>query len=230
MGIVMGAKPESSFADPLGLLSDCHRRIKRFLHTLIVLVEQTQDADAVADRERNEENEEGRGHLSFGRTVLNAEQRHALEVALRYFQEASPRHTRDEEESLFPKLRACGSGAASAALEAMEALEADHDRADAGHAEVENLGRKWLAEGRLTHQETAHMAEVLQSLQSLYQNHIQIEDMQIFPLAARLLDAETIQSIGREMAERRGINLDTVPDLKLHCPTQRTHSHDITTA
>ncbi len=227
MGIVIGAKPESSFADPLCLLSDCHRRIEKFLHTLIVIVQQTQEGTQIADRERVEENEGGGVHLSIVYPPLNAEQRQALEVALRYFREASPRHTLDEEESLFPKLRACGGGAAQDALDAVDALEADHDRAEAGHAEVEQLGQKWLAEGRLSRSESARMAEVLQSLQSLYQTHIQVEDTQIFPLAADVLDAPTIQAIGREMAERRGIDLDTLPDLKLHCPTRRVKSLDI---
>jgi len=215
-GIQIGEEPDSSFANPLGLLSDCHRRIEKFLHTLIVIVQQAQDSAQIEDRERVEENEGGGVHLSIGQVALNAEQRQALEVALRYFREASPRHTLDEEESLFPKLHACRDEAAQDALTAMEILEADHDRAEAGHAEVEHLGQKWLAEGRLTRQETARMADVLQSLQRLYQKHIQIEDAQIFPMAARLLDSETIQVIGREMAERRGIDLDNLPDLKLH--------------
>jgi len=186
-----------------------------------VIVEQARDSAQIEDRERVEENEGGGVHLSIGRAALTAEQRQALEVALRYFREASPRHTRDEEESLFPKLRACGDGAAQDALDAVEALEADHDRAEAGHAEVEHLGRTWLAEGGLTRKETARMADVLQSLQSLYRKHIRIEDTQIFPLAAKVLDAPTIQAIGREMAERRGINWDALPDLKPRCPTRR---------
>ena len=159
---------------------------------------------------------------------LTAEQRQALEVALRYFREAYPRHTRDEKESLFPKLRACGSRAAQPAFDAVDALEADHERAEAGHAEVKHLERKWLDEGRMTRTERSRLADVLGSLQSLYQNHIQIEDTRIFPLAAHLLDAQTIQGVGRQMAERRGIDLDALPDLKLHCPTRRAGSHDIT--
>ena len=31
MPITIGAAPEGSFAEPLRLLSDCHRRIERFL-------------------------------------------------------------------------------------------------------------------------------------------------------------------------------------------------------
>ncbi len=197
MAIQIGAKPESSFAEPLGLLSDCHRRIEKFLHTLMVVTERAAGG------------------------TLDAEQRQALEVALRYFQEAAPRHTRDEEESLFPKLRALDDPRAREALAAMDALEADHDAADIGHAQVDRLGRRWLAVGTLPPPETVQLAETLQRLQALYKQHIAVEDTRVFPLAAQVLDAAAIRAVGREMAERRGLNLDTLPDLKLHCPTRR---------
>ena len=197
MAIQIGAKPESSFADPLGLLSDCHRRIEKFQRHLTLVTERARGG------------------------ALDAEQRQALEVALRYFQEAAPRHTRDEEDSLFPCLRAAGGLDAEAALAALDALEADHDTADAGHAIVDRLGRKWLAEDSLPPEETALLGETLQRLQTLYQRHIAVEDTRLFPLAAQILDASAIQTVGHEMAERRGIDLDTLPDLKLRCPTKR---------
>ena len=77
MRITIGAKQESGFDDPIGLLGDCHRRIEQFLSILV----------AVADQARG------------GR--LNHDQRIALETGLRYFREAAPKHTADEEESLF---------------------------------------------------------------------------------------------------------------------------------
>jgi hypothetical protein len=35
MPIVIGAKRESDFTDPTGMLGDCHRRIDRFLNVLV---------------------------------------------------------------------------------------------------------------------------------------------------------------------------------------------------
>lgn len=35
MPVTIGAKRESDFTDPLGMLSDCHRRVERFLQALI---------------------------------------------------------------------------------------------------------------------------------------------------------------------------------------------------
>lgn len=40
MPIEIGQKLESDFRNPLGLLSDCHRRIERFLNALIVIAEE----------------------------------------------------------------------------------------------------------------------------------------------------------------------------------------------
>ncbi len=84
MPVVIGAKPESGFRDPIGLLTDCHRRVERFLSVLVQVGAQTQGGS------------------------LTSEQRTALETALRYFRDAAPKHTADEEESLFPRLRAAG--------------------------------------------------------------------------------------------------------------------------
>ncbi len=200
MSIKIGAKPESSFENPLGLLSDCHRRIERFLRQLIVITEQAQGG------------------------ALAEEQRKALDNALRYFREAAPRHTHDEEESLFPKLRACESDAVQEAFAAIDALEADHQAADARHREVEELGQRWLTEGQLSAEETQRLAGVLTSLQLLYQTHIRVEDTQIFPLAGKVLNETDLKAVGREMAARRGIDLSKLPDLNLRCPTRNTPS------
>ena len=88
-------------------MSDCHRRIEHFLHLLIVVTQQAR-----------------------GRT-LSTEQRDAMEVALRYFEEAEPKHTADEEESLFPRLRASQHPKAPEALALTVALRArEVDRSD----------------------------------------------------------------------------------------------------
>ena len=79
MLIQIGAE-SSSFMDPIGLMSDCHRRIEMFLNTL------SEAADCTG---RSLKEEEGR----------------ALDAALRYFREAAPKHNADEEQSLFPRLR-----------------------------------------------------------------------------------------------------------------------------
>ena len=48
MPVVIGGKPESSFADPIGLLGDCHRRIERFLAVLVEVSAQANGGPLVA--------------------------------------------------------------------------------------------------------------------------------------------------------------------------------------
>jgi hypothetical protein len=64
------------------LLGDCHRRVERFLAVLVHVAEQAHGEPFTGER------------------------RTAWDTALRYFREAAPKHTTDEEESLFPRLRA----------------------------------------------------------------------------------------------------------------------------
>ncbi len=181
MPVVIGARPDSGFADPLGLLTDCHRRIERFLGVLV----------RVAARAGG---------------PLEVEERSALETALRYFREAAPKHTADEEESLFPRLRARHDGATEPLLARVEALEREHVRAGQIHGEVDRLGQAWLERGALSENEAARLRDLLAELEQIYRGHIAVEDEHVFPAAAQLLASDERRAIGREMAARRGLN------------------------
>jgi hemerythrin-like domain-containing protein len=181
MPIVIGAKPESDFADPIGLLTDCHRRIERFLSVLVRV-----SADAKGG-------------------PLTPEQRSAWETALRYFREAAPKHTADEEHTLFPRLRRLDNPEAMAVIACVDALEADHARADKSHAEVERLGQIWLTSGSLRAAEAEQLAAILAELTDLYREHIAIEEREVFPVAANLLPKPERAAVGMEMAQRRGL-------------------------
>ena len=196
MPIVIGAAPESDFSDPLGLMSDCHRRIERFLDVLLVVAA------------------EGAGR------ELSAAQREGLDVALRYFRKAGPLHTEDEEESLFPRLRQQGGEDLLAIMDKIERLEEDHRKAAALHAEVSRLGEKWLEEGVLSPQEAGGLSESLWNLRLLYQAHIAIEDYQLFPAASVTLAPSLIAVIGREMAVRRHVDPDVEQTLS-RCAARR---------
>jgi hemerythrin-like domain-containing protein len=136
--------------------------------------------------------------------ALDTRQREALEAALRYFREAAPRHTADEEESLFPKMRAHGGELAREALEKIAALEADHIRAKHSHDIVEQLGSEWLRNGALAGTQVNELVAHLYGLQKIYERHIAVEDEEIFPLAGKVLDSATLREVGQEMAARRG--------------------------
>jgi hemerythrin-like domain-containing protein len=178
--IQIGQKPSPTFQQPLELLSDCHRRVESFLRDLILVAEQARGGD------------------------LNPQQRAALETALRYFREAAPKHTADEEESLFPRMRGLGGTATREALAKIQALEADHQVAKVGHDAIEQLGQTWLTRGQLSADETARLIQQLRELTLIYERHIAIEDNEIFPLARTVFDAAVLREVGREMAARRG--------------------------
>lgn len=180
MPIAIGQAPESDFRDPLGVLSDCHRRIARFLEMLITVAEEARGGD------------------------LESEQRQALEVALKYFREAAPKHTADEEDSLFPRMRTrVGDSGKRSAL--MRLLQADHLAVVERHHTVDELGHAWLRDGLLAAEDAARLLEVLRGLRETYQEHIEIEETKLFPLAATVLTSVDLREIGKEMAHRRGL-------------------------
>ncbi|MCC6291544.1 MAG: hemerythrin domain-containing protein [Bryobacterales bacterium] len=188
MPIVIGAKQESSFGDPVGLLTDCHRRIERFLGVL------------------------GRVCELAGGGPLTTEQRGALDTALRYFREAAPKHTADEEKTLFPRLRTLDSPAAKAILARVDELEAQHGVADESHAEIDRLGMAWLTAGNLTPEDAGRMASQIAALREMYKGHIAAEEREVFPVASAEFDQAARDAMGGEMAARRGQQWPAAPD------------------
>jgi hemerythrin-like domain-containing protein len=181
MPIAIGAKPRSTFTDPIGLLTDCHRRIELFLAVLAHVSAQARGGP------------------------LSREEREAVEKALRYFREGATKHTADEEETLFPRLRSIERPDWRAVLEKTGALEDQHEEAKRGHAEIEHLGRKWLTAGSLTLADRTRFAELVADLGDLYRGHIAVEEQEVFPMAWAVLPRSELEAMGREMAARRGL-------------------------
>lgn len=197
--IQINAPREHTFAEPLGLLSDCHRRIEKFLEQLLRVTRTTAGGQ------------------------LNEVQRSALATALAYFRQAAPLHTADEEASLFPRLRTLaenGNETARQALAIMERLEQDHDAADKRHAVIDELGTRWLEHDALGSNETAQLEGELAQLRAFYAAHIAVEDKELFPLAGKILDDAQVETIGREMATRRGVDFNA-PDAMQRCSSRR---------
>jgi len=179
---MIGDKPESSFADPMGLLTDCHRRIERFLSVLVQVSTQAHGSS------------------------LTSEQHVALQTALRYFREAAPRHTADEEETLFPRLRSLDRPELKTLLQKINSLESDHARAGRSHSEVDRLGQEWLASGSLERGDAERFARLVDELAGLYREHIGTEERELFPAAAAVLEASQREVMGREMRARRDLH------------------------
>lgn len=173
MAVKIG-QAEPGFEDPIGLLAACHRRIERFLGVLCRAAEAYDGAD------------------------LDAATRASLTTALRYFREAAPHHTEDEEEDLFPMLAGSEDGIAT--------LQDEHRHAEDLHAQVDRLGAAWLEKGWLTENELASLRTALRELASLYEAHIAFEEKAVFPAARRVLGKAELREMGRHMAARRGVN------------------------
>lgn len=179
MPVQIGATTHS-FASPTGLLTDCHRRVETFLGAL----------QAAAQR---------------AGTALSADDAKSLANALRYFREAAPKHTADEEESLFPRLRRMSDPELQQALAELDRLEADHRWAEPLHRTVEELGQRWVASGRLEEKEAGQFRGAVEELARMYRRHIDVEEKLVFPVAARVLPEPAKAEIAQEMAKRRGV-------------------------
>ena len=190
MAIVIGAKPESGFDDPMGLMADCHRRIERFLETLRAV------AQNAAGRELSEE--EGR----------------AVGTALTYFRDAAPRHTADEEDSLFPRMRAAASCDVISTLTQISELDADHKRAAMLHQSTDSTFNRWLRERKLAPNESQQLQADLRTLCHIYKKHIAVEESIVFPLARRILNSSAQLAMGEEMKCRRGISSGAEPTVR----------------
>jgi len=173
MGIQIGAKPDSGFDDPIGMLKDCHRRIEQFLRMLCLVAERAA----------------GRG--------LNEEEASAVKASLHYFCTGGPRHTADEEQSLFPRMRA-ESGA-----DDLVRLEDDHQTADTLHAKVEALYNMWLSDGALKPADQQALLHATGKLAELYAAHIDVEESVVFPHAAKTLSPAALAAMGEEFRARR---------------------------
>src|SRR5579872_2852638 len=158
MPVSIGAS-ENTFANPIGLLSDCHRRIERFLQALLTVTTDVKGGS------------------------LDAAHRQALDVAPKYFRHAAPNHTADEEDDLFPMLRQMERLRVTGILAHLDRLEDEHESAAAWHREVEEIGERWLQQDRLTGEDAALLKTLLTSLSDMYRSHIAVEDQEVFPIA-----------------------------------------------
>ena len=170
-------EPTPGFEDPLGVLRACHRRIAERLDLLerLPAYVEMHGADASAQS--------------------------AAQRVLDYFDRAAVHHHEDEEEDLFPLLRAARGRAGwdDRVLASLEQLTLEHERLAWRWAQV-RLSLAVLARGRRV--ATLRTEDLVRA----YRAHMAVEDELIFPLAARLLDSGELQRLGTAMQKRRGLS------------------------
>jgi len=133
--------------------------------------------------------------------ALTTEEKDAVEAALHYFRVGGERHNADEEESLFPRLRAARGD--DEAVQHLDVLEDEHVQAGKLHTAVEELYRKWIMTDTLAQLEQEQLLLATARLRRLYTDHIQVEEQTVFPRAAELLDTAALVAIGAEFKARR---------------------------
>jgi len=168
----------AGFDDPIGMWIGCHRRIEKQLKTL----------DKLA--------------VHVARHGVDAEATSAAQAVLRYFEKSGPHHHEDEDRDLFPMIASRITEAADrekfATLRAQ--LEADHKAMEAAWARIRKP-LHGIAEGL---HKSLPIPDV-NAFREIYATHIPLEDGAIPDLAKRYLGAQDLESLGRAMADRRGV-------------------------
>lgn len=153
---------------PIEHLMACHRRIEERLDTLVNAADHVEHDPAAAAA--------------------------AIEKSLRFLDTNGVLHTRDEEESLFPRLRPRLSGSD---LQFVDSLEQQHHEAELIYSELKALAPELSAASLTRYRDCA------ERLRTLYRAHIQAEDEILTALARRALPGDEIEAISREMKGRR---------------------------
>jgi len=172
------AAPTAGFEVPLEMLSACHARIEQQCATLRRLGQYmaTHGADAAA--------------------------RAAATSVIRYFETAANDHHADEEKDLFPALIESMAGSDAVCLrELTRALVAEHRELEARWRDL-----RFTLERVVANQGACLTRSDVEAFIGLYERHIEREENELLPMAARLLSDDELERIGRAMRERRGID------------------------
>lgn len=176
-------KPLSgNFNDPFALLMSCHHNVLRFSALLEKVARKIED-DEVGD------------DVSL-----------AARRVLEYFDTAAPLHHQDEEEDLLPLLSERAFDMQSSMLEKIQSWR---ERLDTEHHKADQLWQRIrqsliiIAEGG-----RATIPEV-ETFVQLERSHVAFEDGEIFLWASQFLSSEDRLQLGKSMAARRGVKLDS---------------------
>ena len=170
--------PAAGAEAPLEMLATCHDRAGRQCATLNRLVP----------------------HLAA--TGSDDQARTAATNVMRYFDVSARDHHADEEEDLFPALLESMAGSDAVCIRDWTgALTADHRAHEAMWQSLRDvLVRVEAGEAALLD------AALVAAFTTEYARHIEREEGELLPMAARLLGDAQLEQIGRAMRARRGIS------------------------
>lgn len=171
--IQIGA-PSATIDQPIEHLMACHRRIEQRLDALV----------------------RAATHLETDRKRALA----AIASSLEFLDSSGMRHTEDEENSLFPRLRTRVSQDEIAYL---ASLEDQHEEADSTLARLKELTREAQGQTPVPRRVIEEYGQCAEKLRSIYQDHIRSEDAVLTAMAKQCLSEAELSEISREMRERR---------------------------
>ena len=134
-------------------------------------------------------------HLPKNGCDIQAQQ--AAQAVLRYFDTAGQFHHQDEEVDLFPLLRATNNADADALI---KRLLDEHQAMDALWLRLRTQ-LQGIAEGQSATLEKSLVAD----FSLAYGRHVMLENTQLLPLSAKLLNEQQLHEMGKKMADRRGV-------------------------
>src|SRR4051812_12542491 len=124
--------------------------------------------------------------------TLATPSRQAFDEALAFIDRAVKRHEDDEEQSLFPR------------LVRVPQLAPLLDRLTVQHRDQTALVEELRMLMDDAQPDEAKLADVVARLSAAYQQHIKMEERELFPAAKAALDADDLGGMASEMEARRG--------------------------
>jgi len=173
------ALPKSlpAFDEPLAMIEACHDRIEAQLCTLEGLVPYVA-AHGPDEAARN-----------------------AAQAVMRYFDTAGEAHNQDEDEDLFPLLRAAAARDGRHEIGAtLYELEREHENMDRLYSEV-RARLDAIARGEAVH--PALDADLVTRFAWIYRRHMQLESDLLLPYARQAIESSQRAMLGKRMADRR---------------------------
>lgn len=180
MSLVQIRFPGSGGADepkhPVDGLLDCHARIHEFTELSLKLSQGAWEPAAASD---------------------------AARAIRRYFSEALPLHELDEDLSLAPQLRA--ANAPDTVLQALDVVTRQHPDIDRVVGRMFPLWQAIEEDGTRLPSLAEQLGRATERLSVIWDPHLSLEESEIFPAARALLSPQVVETIRREMHERRSL-------------------------
>lgn len=177
-----GPRAAASINDPLQHLVDCHDRIEERLQTLERLLP----------------------HLTSASEPKSREAHDALKNSLEFLEIMGTIHTRDEEDSLFPRLLARAGKQDPTVAELTTMLEAQHREKEGVFGKLlDHVATFPAAPDPPSAEQLRRLEGLVAHLTDLYRPHIMVENQRLIPLSRDFLSETDLVQMREEMRNRR---------------------------